>query len=269
MRWSGGEWAPAEKSARTGPEPVRLLTWNVWFGGHMFDERRDALLAELGRRRPDVIALQEVTPELLGAITATPWIQDAYALSDADGSTIQGYGVLVMSRLPVRNVSLSELPSQMGRRLVTVELACGLTIASVHLESTADCAEERVTQLELIQPHLRALSDDVVLCGDMNFTPTDARETAALDPSFADTWASLRPTDPGYTVDTDINTMRYQVKSKRTRKRIDRIFLRSTRWRAQSIELVGTEPIDLDELDETFVSDHFGLAADLSRATAS
>ena len=52
MRWSqDGEWeaAPSERAS----EPVcslRLLTWNVYFGDHQFEARRDALLARLAGR---------------------------------------------------------------------------------------------------------------------------------------------------------------------------------------------------------------------------
>jgi tyrosyl-DNA phosphodiesterase 2 len=97
---------------------------------------------------------------------------------------------------------------------------------------------------------------DVALVGDMNFQPGDPIENAALDPTFVDTWPALRPDDPGYTVDTEINTMRLQVRSTPTRKRIDRVFVRSRNWRARSIELTGTRPFDAEG---TFLSDHFGL----------
>ena len=65
---------------------------------------------------------------------------------------------------------------------------------------------------------------------------------------------ALRPEEPGYTVDAVINSMRYQIKQKRTQKRIDRVLLRGVS--ADAIDLVGTSPIDIDG---TFVSDHFGI----------
>jgi endonuclease/exonuclease/phosphatase family metal-dependent hydrolase len=257
--FAAGRWAPTPTPAREPPRALRVLTWNVWFGGHMFDERAAALLAELGRRQPDVVLLQEVTPELLATITLTPWVRARYALSDARGGTLGGYGVLLLSRQPVRRMTQLELPSRMGRSLLVAELACGLTVATVHLESTDPCDAERAAQLRIVQPHLAALSPDVLLAGDMNFTPDHPLENAALDPSFVDVWPALHA-DPGYTVDTDVNTMRYQVRARRTQKRIDRVFLRSAAWRADAIHIVGTSPID--ELG-TFVSDHFGLEARL------
>jgi endonuclease/exonuclease/phosphatase family metal-dependent hydrolase len=246
-------WQEEPHRERSGRVDVRLLTWNVWFGGHMFDERRDALLAELGRRPPDVIALQEVTQELLGALLDEPWVRASYQVSRR---TIAAYDIVILSRLPVRWMAEIDLPSEMGRRLVVAELACGLTVATVHLESTREEARARAAQLRIIQPALAGRYEDVVLVGDMNFVPDAPIETAALDPTFVDTWPALHPDNPGYTVDTDINTMRLQVRSTPTHKRIDRVFLRSPNWRARSIELIGTRPI---APDGTFISDHFGL----------
>jgi tyrosyl-DNA phosphodiesterase 2 len=199
--------------------------------------------------------LQEVTEELLAPLLAEPWVRAAYQVSTRE---LHRYDVVVLSRLPIRWMTLVDLPSEMGRRLLTAELACGLTIATVHLESTRSEAVARATQLGIIQPALAQRYPDVILAGDMNFEPAHALENAALDPSFVDTWAVLRDGEPGYTVDTDINVMRLAVNSNPARKRIDRIFARSARWRAQTIELVGTAPIDIDG---TFTSDHFGLEA--------
>jgi endonuclease/exonuclease/phosphatase family metal-dependent hydrolase len=253
-----GEWQPAEKASRSAPVDLRVLTWNVYFGGHMFEERRDQLLAELDRRRPPVIVLQEVTTELLATLVEAPWVRSQYQVSDVDGTTLLDYGVFLLTRLPVRKLSLIDLPSEMARRLLIAELACGLTVATVHLESGSEGAPVRQAQLEIIQSALRG-RDDLVLLGDMNFVP-GSQENAAVDSTFLDVWPALHGDDPGYTVDTEINTMRAQLKSTPTRKRIDRVFLRSRRVCASAIRLIGTTPIDLDG---TFVSDHFGLEVDL------
>jgi endonuclease/exonuclease/phosphatase family metal-dependent hydrolase len=241
--------------ARAAPRDLRVLTWNIWFGGHMFDERRDALFAELARRQPDVVALQEVTPELLEPLLAEPWLRDGWQISTRN---VEHYDVVILSRQPIRRMSRIDLPSSMGRNLVIAELACGLSIATVHLESTDVEAPARVAQLAIIQPALLEHHPDVLFVGDMNFPPSAARETAALDPRFVDVWPALHGDAPGFTMDTDINLMRLQVKSRPTHRRIDRMFVRSARWQAKSIELVGTAAFDSDG---TFVSDHFGLEA--------
>jgi tyrosyl-DNA phosphodiesterase 2 len=241
-------------------DELRILTWNVWFGGYQFDERCAALVAELERRRPHVIALQEVTPALLEVLRETPWVEGYYA-TDLDGSTIGGYGVLILTRLSVLRQDLLPLPSRMGRKLLVTELNNGLAVATVHLESTADRAAVRVEQLELIMPYLATLAGDVALVGDMNFSPSDAAETAAIDDAFVDVWPALRADEPGFTADSVRNRMRGNAEGYVVQKRIDRVFLRGRHWQPRSIELVGTSPIDADG---TFASDHFGLEVTLA-----
>ncbi len=257
VRFDGGHWARPRVPAGDTPDPIRIVTWNVWFDDHKLEERGVGLLAELGRRRPHVIALQEVTYALLAAILQEPWVRADYQISDVD---VIAYDVIVLSRLPITRMMTLPLVSEMGRRLVVARLGCGLDVATVHLESTSARAAERATQLRAIQPALAEASENAVLVGDMNFDPAAAHESAALDPSFVDVWPALRPDEPGYTVDGERNAMCVRATREQHRARIDRVFARSRRWRPQAIELVGTAPIDRAG---TFVSDHFGLEVTL------
>jgi len=252
-------------AGRSEPRELRIVTWNVWFGGYQFKERGRALLAELERRRADVIALQEVTTPLLKAILGAPWVRAGYRVSDLD---VLGYDVLLLSRVPIVRITSLPLPTAMGRRLLVARLACGLDVATVHLESTSGCARERAEQLRIILPFLAGEGEDVVLVGDMNFEPGAPLETAAFDPRpdrpfvppFVDVWPSLRPDEPGWSIDSERNPMRLHMRSEPSRKRIDRAFARTRRWRPASIELLGTTSIDGGA---TFVSDHFGLEVEL------
>jgi len=260
IRFDGEIWdrraeagAPGAATAGASPGELRIVTWNVWFGGYRFAARGAALLAELGRREPDVIALQEVTAPLLAAILGEPWVRAGYQVSEEH---VLGYDVAVLSRAPIVRLTTLPLPSGMGRRLLVARLACGLDVATVHLESTGACAEERAAQLRIIQPFLAREGADAVLLGDMNFEPGAPLETAALDPSFVDVWPALRPGEPGWSVDSERNPMRWDARpGKPSQKRIDRVFARAGRWRPASIELIGTSPIE----PRTFISDHFGL----------
>jgi tyrosyl-DNA phosphodiesterase 2 len=253
--------AAASGAARSSSSsPLTLLTWNVWFGQHKFEHRTAALLDELAWRAPDVIALQEVTEELLEILVAHPHLRATYQLTDIDTSTFDNrshYGVLLLSKVPFARAGLVHLPSQMGRRLLVAELTNGLCVATVHLESMKPHDAARAEQLELAQRFLAGYSDDVVLMGDMNFSPGAPREDAVRDASFLDAWAELHPLEPGYSVDSQRNDLRRRTGGgEHVQKRIDRVFVRSARWQAQAISLTGTSPIDTSG---TFVSDHFGL----------
>ena len=236
-------------------ERLRLVTYNVWFGDHCRDERQIALLELLQAQDPDVVVLQEAAPELVEKIESTPWLK-AYEKSELD---VHPHGLLCLSRVPVRELVRHSLPSMFGRELLVAELE-GLSVGIVHLESTRGLAEQRARQLRRIFPAL-ARYTDAALMGDFNFC-SSWDENAQLDPSYVDVWPHLRPQEPGWTEDTDVNRMRKELHRREKQVRFDRLLLRSTSWLPSSIELLGTEPIS-PEQPNLFPSDHFGLCVEL------
>src|SRR5262245_53768998 len=111
-RWDYAK--PGTDSAQT--HAITLATFNVWFGEHSFEARFLAMLALLEKRRPDVIALQEVTIPFLAGLRSTPWVRSQYIISDFMGTTVAkaSYGVALLSRLPVEAMELHDLPTRMG-----------------------------------------------------------------------------------------------------------------------------------------------------------
>jgi tyrosyl-DNA phosphodiesterase 2 len=148
----------------------------------------------------------------------------------------------------------------MNRDLVLARVDAGgreLVVGGTHLESYRESAGCRAEQLREV---FRVLEDarDVALMGDFNFCST-WEENGALDPAFVDLWPRLRK-EPGWTVDSEVNTMRGALGKKDKSVRFDRILLKSGVFRATSIELLGTAAIGKD----LFPSDHFGLRARLT-----
>ncbi len=242
---------------------LSIASFNVWFDDEDFDLRAAALLDVLHDAAPDIITLQEVTPTLLDIIMDTTWIQAAYRLSDMAGSSVDPYGVLILSRVPILAWHVLPLASSMGRQLVTAQASLHGTstmIASVHLESKAAMAATRIKQLARIFPVLAAESH-VILTGDFNFD-THWREAQYLDPRYQDCWPLLHRHDAGFTVDTDRNLMRLRAKNQEKQARFDRIFLHSTTpgWQLEHIALLGDAPIS-PATPDIFPSDHFGLLA--------
>jgi len=245
-------------------DALRVVTWNVWFGEWQRRLRQRALWREIGSLDPDVVCLQEVVPGHLGGGEIRGLRDRGYWVSDL---RIWEYDVIIVSRRPVLAHERVPLPSVMGRELLIARLDTNpaLTIATVHLESTSEMTEFRCRQLEDI--HARLVGEaDVLLVGDMNF-PAGDRPEAAMLPGWTDAWQALRPDDPGFTVDSEVNTMRALMKSGGKRARIDRAFHRGARWRVESIERLGMKPITDDPTDPLlFISDHFGLCVDLASA---
>lgn len=240
---------------------LRIVTWNVWFGQFQQRARQRALWEQLEAVDPDVVCLQEMIPEHLDGPEIERWCARGYWLSDAH---IMGYDVVMLSRIPVRHHERLPMVTVMGRSLLMARLATEppLMVATIHLESTAPMTETRVRQLQDINARL-ASEPDVVLVGDMNFSDDAPDETAQVE-HWTDAWPRLRPGEPGFTVDSHVNEMRYVSKQRHVQRRIDRVFQRGEGWRLRSIERLGTEPLPGDPL--TFVSDHFGLMVDLEVA---
>ncbi len=240
---------------------LRVVTWNVWFGEWNAARRQEALWAELARLEPDVICLQEMTqehldrPELHARRFGGEWISDAH---------INGYDVITLARVPVRRSERLPLVSVMGRNLLVTRLDIDppLTVATVHLESTAPMTEYRVRQLNDINSFLAA-EPDVLLVGDMNFADGSRPEESAIT-GWRDAWRELRPDEPGYTLDSERNKMRGWTKPGTKRARLDRALLQSERWRFTEIERLGTQALPEDPL--THISDHFGLLLELESA---
>lgn len=248
------------------PTKLRFVTFNVWFGQFFLDERLRALLDLLIAQRPDIVALQEVTPRHLERILEESWIREGYWVSDAVGETVEPNGVLLLSRLPLRHLVLCRLPSRKSRKFLVGEIESTdqtLYVGNVHLESSPLAAPLRLAQLDTVLPSLHG-ARHAVLMGDFNFDPVHEAEQARVEDRYRDIWIELRGGEAGYTENTDINLMRLHQKQQEKRVRFDRILLRSPAggWMPRSVDLIGTEPIS-PERPDVFPSDHFGLVAEL------
>jgi tyrosyl-DNA phosphodiesterase 2 len=269
--WRIRQWRKAPSTADRALSRLSLATFNVWFGDYCLRERCAALLDILRRRRPQIIALQEVTPLYLEQVLAEDWIRRDYWVSDPAGATVTPHGVLLLGRPPASALAWCELPSRKDRKLLVAELRLNgrpLYVANVHLESAPDNTPLRLEQLDTVLPGLEGAGHSIIT-GDFNFDPIQQAEESRIQARYRDLWEELRPGEPGYTEDTSINRMRLMHKNKEKQVRFDRILLRSPTpgWRPRAIELLGTEPISAATPD-LFPSDHFGLAATLEWQTS-
>ncbi len=240
---------------------LSVATYNIWFDAFHEQARHLAIMRLLEARRPDVIALQEVTLHSLKLILAQPWIRAEYQPSDVDGRTLDRYGVVLLSRIPASRMTLRPLPSRMGRALLTFDLQLAdldVTVATVHLESLKE-SPTRGVQLDAIFTELAA-AEHAILMGDFNFCASWAEENARIRPEYLDVWPAVHPDEPGFSEDPTVNVMRRARKNPTKRVRFDRVLLKSPTLRPLGIELLGTAPIAAD-LPDVFPSDHFGLYA--------
>ncbi|MCM2393123.1 poly(A) polymerase [Streptomyces albipurpureus] len=261
QRWDGTTWV-STAIPRRGSATLRVLTWNtLWdrYGAELLNtERRRPLLLEVLRNADaDVIALQEVTSELLRLIRATEWVREGYTLTPG-GRDVDEYGLLLLSRLPVREAGHHVLGPHKALTAIVVDSdPYGLvTVAATHLTSdhTTDGATVRKGQLDRIAEGLAALAGPVVLLGDFN----DVGKAAESRLELTDAWTSVHGEDDQTpTFDPPRNPLAALSSLTGQAGRLDRVLLRDVE--ARRAVLRGDTP----DTDGLFASDHYGVEADL------
>lgn len=256
-----GRWLAVDDVGVVDLTELTVTTFNIWNDCKHAGTRYLAIAELLSRRAPDVMLFQEVTPSALDVFCAQDWVRGMYLCASVVGGDAGGYGMLMLSRVPIRAVWYTRLPTRQSRGFLLAELAVtgpSLFVCGVHLDSGKRSSRLRAWQLHRIFRTLGA-AESVVVLGDFNMR--EAEDPHIAEP-YRDVWPSLRPGEDGFTEDTSINLMRYDMKNKHRHVRFDRILLKGQRWKAVEIELLGTEPIA--GLPRVFPSDHFGVSCRLT-----
>lgn len=256
-----GRWRDVDHGRPVECGHLSVATFNVWFNELYARQRYQAIADLLSRELPDVMVFQEVTDSAVDVFLAQPWIRSRYYRIAVAGDHVGNYGMLMLSRLPIRRAIYTRLPSKLSRGFLTAEFTINgidQKVASVHLESGKAAQHLRARQLSCLSRAFRN-DDNVLLLGDFNMRD---KENHLLDPQFQDVWPSLRPEEPGFTENTSINHMRYDMKNKHRHVRFDRVLVKGAAWQADDIELLGREPI-APSLPRIFPSDHFGVVCRL------
>ncbi|OEJ30686.1 poly(A) polymerase [Streptomyces subrutilus] len=268
----GGAWRPAPAPAPRGsasgsPATVRLLTWNtLWdrYDGPRIAtaRRRPLLLADLAAADADVIALQEAEPELLRMLLAADWVRAGYTLgTDPGGRDVAECGLLVLSRLPVREAGLHALGPHKAVTAVTVDTAAGpLVVAATHLTSdhTENGELRRRAELARLAQGLGGVEAPVALLGDFNDGGSGAAGPAAAL-GMRDAWSDVHGEADGTpTFDPVANPLAAVGSLSGRAARLDRILLKAAGpARVTRAALRG----DVPGPDGLFVSDHYGVEA--------
>uniref|UniRef100_A0A6B2LE74 Endonuclease/exonuclease/phosphatase domain-containing protein n=1 Tax=Arcella intermedia TaxID=1963864 RepID=A0A6B2LE74_9EUKA len=217
--------------------------------------------------RPDFIALQEVTSELLPLILQQKWAHE-YFVSDTSGKHLESYGNVMLSRVSFKECVLHKLESRLGRKAMLGNFMVSgfpnVVMGTFHLESYLEDAPYRASQLKTLQ-RLTETFPNVILVGDTNFTSDE--ESSALGDRFSDAWKVLYQSTPeaashnkGLTFDTETNSMakeEYLSHNMQDPKsvRLDRCFFTHQTLEPLEMKILGQEPY----MDQEYISDHYGI----------
>ncbi|ATE54506.1 RNA repair domain-containing protein [Actinosynnema pretiosum] len=255
-------WRPGSGAAPPGAS-LRVLTWNTLWDKYNPElvrtaRRRPLLLAELQVADADVIALQEVEPELAAMLAAAPWVRERYTFDTAPTSAEVGdTGLLLLSRVPVRESGRHAFSRRKGLAAITVETAAGpVVVVNTHLTSdhSADGASRRRAELAGAAEVLSGVDGEVVVVGDFN----DGGPLPASALGARDAWVEVRGPGGAPTFDPATNPLAALGSLTGRSSRLDRVLLRGSA-RVESVALVG----DVPTAAGLFASDHYGVRADL------
>ncbi|WP_055539911.1 poly(A) polymerase, partial [Streptomyces neyagawaensis] len=263
--------APADRASGQPAGTVRVLTWNTLWDRYDADRidsarRRPALVRALRDADADVIALQEVEAELLAMLLREPWLRAGWTLgTDPGDRDVDECGLLLLSRLPVREAAHHALGPHKGVTAVVVETAAGpLAVAATHLSSdhSVDGAGRRTAELARIAEGLAGVDAELVLLGDFN----DGGDTPQITLGMRDAWSEAHgPGDTTPTFDPGANPLAAISSLSGRASRLDRVLLRPAGdgLRVGRAELYGDRPTT----DGLHISDHYAVRVDLDLTT--
>eukprot|EP01125_Pyxidicula_operculata_P002099 TRINITY_DN1204_c0_g1_i1.p1 TRINITY_DN1204_c0_g1~~TRINITY_DN1204_c0_g1_i1.p1 ORF type:complete len:356 (-),score=49.45 TRINITY_DN1204_c0_g1_i1:44-1111(-) len=267
--WNGVRWTEVPQSLGLSrkfcQKEFTIISWNVWFGMRNRGSRMNALGKLIKEYDPDIIALQEVTQDLMDKIRCQKWTHD-YFITDPEAKLVEKYGNVLFSKVQFHECILKQLESRMGRKALigtcVVKQSSQLSIGTFHLESCEENSSFRRKQLEVF----KELTEDcshLILIGDTNFTQPD--ESSCLTNRMTDVWKYLyqktnEESNPGLTFDTETNLMLQEEYNSRNmgkkRERLDRCFVSSDTIEPIHMEILGTKPY---MGENEYISDHYGI----------
>jgi endonuclease/exonuclease/phosphatase family metal-dependent hydrolase len=204
------------------------MTWNLWWRFGSWRERQPAILEQLRREEPDLVGLQEVWTD--DETNQAAWLAKELGLHYAFGSPSDqqrwrdrvndpsaGYGIAVLSRWPLRDEQVFDLPQDSSRPLLSVTVDAPhatIPFLTAHLSAMPfGNSARRQAQLEFIARFTATLpvtDHPPVVVGDFNAAP-DSDELRRFGghltaPTvegqvFIDAWRFADHHDPGHTWD--------------------------------------------------------------------
>lgn len=212
MATRGGTATPEPRAALQEPHIIRVLSWNIdGLDQRNLTERTTAACDVILKEDPDVVCLQEVVPDS-AALVLTKFPSDRYQAFFGGDSGYFTAVLLKRSTCFYDDHQVTPFPgSVMGRNLIAVNAnvkGLDFTLMTAHLESTAEHAAERQSQLRraLAEMTSAPAAHNVLFGGDLNLRDKDVQAVKGLPSGVVDVWADTgSKADTKYTWDMQLN----------------------------------------------------------------
>jgi endonuclease/exonuclease/phosphatase family metal-dependent hydrolase len=274
------------------PGTLRFLTLNLWGDNGPWQQRMELLQNSLPAIAPDVIGLQEVrevpgtVPNHAAAIARRQGWNQVFAPSTAWGGGNEG--LAIVSRFPIVAHEAQTLPHSTeteGRIILSARIDADrgpFWAHTTHLSFREAEGRKREDQVVFVDKVVEAHgTDDVrVVMGDFNTVPdsdelrwlTGATTLDGRRVAYQDAWARVNAVNSGGDSLAGVtwasaNPYIQQLHWLRPNRRLDYIFVspvwRDRRGTVRGAWVVFDEPAVTASGERVFVSDHFGVVADV------
>ena len=268
-------------------ENFKIMTYNIWgllktkpdpdfmhFQEELMKIRMRGILETIRRNDPDIVCLQEVTNPAYDLLSE---LRDLYPYHYEEDFNIErdrqsrkrDVEVLVFTRYRPKKITLHSLSGNLGytNSFLTLEFQdvvifnCYLQAGSryspgqqPHWFHYSRCRRNELREIGALADKFVTNGKAIVLVGDFNCdlngdTTSWPELTAFREAKVTDMWRRLRPDDPGYTEDTDVNLMRWNLKFLQKLFRYDGILYRNPPdneiLKPLEIKVTGRKPIVL------------------------
>lgn len=145
--------APVSAKVLAENSPLSIMSWNVWFDDKSGPKRYPNILREIESAAPEVVFLQEVTPNFLAHVRK---LGSYYLITSTDAK--RSYGQAFLSKKRMLLSKEYTLPSDLGRDvlfgLYKLNPDTAVVLINVHLESGRYESDTRTEQVRLIKESL-------------------------------------------------------------------------------------------------------------------
>ncbi|MBE0535978.1 MAG: endonuclease/exonuclease/phosphatase family protein [Phycisphaerae bacterium] len=198
---------------------ITVLTYNIYHGEDAAGgSNLDAVAGIINTFRPDLVALQEVDEKTtrVKGLDLTAELAERTGMEGRFGKAMDyaggGYGVAVLSRLPIVGEANHPLPHGTGvepRTALGVEVRLPdgrrVLFVSTHLDHKRD-PKDRLAQAAVARELFADADTPVILAGDLNATP-DSETLALFMPEWQ--WTAGRDPQPTFPADEPNRTIDY------------------------------------------------------------
>ncbi len=261
------------------PNNFKIMTYNIWglinkskntdkniFLYELMKIRMKGLCDEIIKNDPDILCFQEMSTESYNLICEHLGskykykYEENFDINKNKNIRVRDVEVCVFSKFPIEKVTIYGLDGNQHYKdsFMIIEYS-NLVIFNCYLQSGSKnspgqenywyhYARLRCDQLKKIKEKINNYNKPIILLGDFNFhldgNYYDWTETKELE-NFNDSWRILNKNDNGFTEDTEVNDLRWNLKFQHKQLRYDGIFYKNLI--PEKSWIIGNNPIELEK----------------------